>query len=1203
MQTTQWKRRLGALLLATAMLWAGPGRGMAVSAADMTATKETAAPAQAGHWEVTGWSWTDPEGLVYDAANKTWQLTADGGQALAAQLPASITAQLQRTGTGETAARVCTAECVEQTLVVSWDLSEIDPTQQAGACRLTAALPEGYSLAAGVEAPGLLLRVTAGGTAAASAENAALPLAAASILTDAVSPVGTTINLFDYWITGQFEPDNVDPANLDQGINAGHLLWFLKRANNQPDPINNYTGSARPYPGIVEDLLQNGYPVLSQNGQSLDYLFDPAQPNAGKASYPGVRDLLQIDDQGYYYYDSALNFAQYDQSANSFILYSEPGVNPSGASPRGQFFPFNQFSQVQNLTSTNPVINHYFGVTMTTRFVQQPYGTVDGTPGGIPVTYEFTGDDDVWVFIDNVLVGDLGGIHDAASLSINFQTGQIQINGSAAGTIREKFQAAGQTWPDPSSDTFADDTYHTLKFFYLERGNYDSNMKLKFNLVSIPQSDLIKVDQIGDPVPGAEFRLYYAGEDYSYDPQDLIATGTTGTNGYFVFQNPDGTLLSLNNLKNEYGGEGKTGKFVLVETNVPIGYRSPPQMDLYFPEDYPNLATLLSANPWDTGAYASPMVTVTLPDEPEDIDGTTYSADSGTYFAVVLKRQGASGDGSSTQSDWYPVSGDPITGWDVSSSTGTAAAIQAARANPYLFTLDSSGAYKVTIDNLPGDILTYYYVLATNGKLTPDNAQYTVAFYRTSAPNLAGADASNTVRLNADTTDEEGNFDREFSVRLFVPDIKNYLFVQKVGEDDDTTLTGATFALYQASDVTDGQVNPGAQPYDTVTTRDQSQQQGDIITLNGSGTFPNTRAVLPAGTYYLKEIQPPAGYAPSDQLVEVIADDTGVYADAGTPEDDVAVLRGVGKVVRSMLQFAVPDDINATLTDIKAALYTANSYTPGTGDDPAVWTASGLAPLALSYYSNSQILEYGPTDPGGQVYYLVNAGWSRLGITQNYAAGTDQNLKINLGNQDLTNIFSRSTIVRFRDDPTRLTVTKTVTGTMGDKEKEFAFALKLTGEDGLPVTGEHGGLEFDAEGTAHTTLRDGQSIVIEGLDPGTLCTVTETPETAYETTVGLNGGTAQKTGTITVTLPAGGTSIVFTNHCTLPGPTASPTPGGSQSVTATGEGTAPTPSPKPGPGLLPATGDAARPAVWAGLCAASALAVWLILRHSPRRGR
>lgn len=123
-------------------------------------------------------------------------------------------------------------------------------------------------------------------------------------------------------------------------------------------------------------------------------------------------------------------------------------------------------------------------------------------------------------------------------------TGDVSINGQANGTLRDKFLAADRTWTNGTSPTFADNTYHTLKFFYLERGNVDSNMKLKFNLVSIPQSDLIKVDQVGDPVPGARFDLYYAAEDYTYDPQDLIATGTTGADGTFVFQNLDGTLLS-----------------------------------------------------------------------------------------------------------------------------------------------------------------------------------------------------------------------------------------------------------------------------------------------------------------------------------------------------------------------------------------------------------------------------------------------------------------------------------------------------------------------------------------------------------------------------------------------------------------------------------------------------------------------------------
>lgn len=992
----------------------------------------------------------------------------------------------------------------------------------------------------------------------------ALPRAG-QVVTGTVSPIGTTINLFDYWITTRDAPDNVNPANMDQGINAGKALIFTANPG-RGSGINNYTGSASPRPNMVLPTLQGGYPQLVQSGQSLNYLFNPALPNAGKASYANVRDLLQIDSDGYYYYDCTQDFAQFDEASNAFTLYTPPGVQTAGAQPLlGQFFPFNNYEQVKNLNARNPAINHYFGLTMTTRFVQQPYGTVDGTAGGTPVTYDFSGDDDVWVFIDNVLVGDLGGIHDAASLSINFQTGQILINGQPNGTLRSKFEAAGVPWTNGSSDTFADDTYHTLKFFYLERGNVDSNMQLKFNLVSIPQSDLVKVDQTGAAVPGARFNLYYANGDYTYDPQNLIATGTTGPDGTFVFQNPDGTLLSLNNLKNEYGGPGQTGKFVLVEEDVPEGYRAPEPIDLYFPADFPQLATLLSANPWDTGAYASPTVTVTLPDTVEDLQGQQYPADSGTYFAVVLKRQTAGGNGSSTQSQWYPVSGDPITGWNVAGSTDMSAVLQAARANPYLFVLDSSGAYKDTIDNLPGDILTYYYVLASNDQLTDSNAQYTVGFYRTSAASLADATPENTVRLNDGESINGQNFDREFAVRLFVPDIRNYLFVQKVAEDGYTPLTGAEFALYKASDVTDGVVNPGAQPFDTVTTRDQNQAQGDVITLGGAGVFPNTQPVLPDGTYYLKELQAPAGYAPSSDLVEVVVDNTDVYADAGTPYDDVTVLRGVGKIVRSMLQFAVPDDINATLTDIKASLYTASRYTPDTGNDWSVWTASGQAPLELSYYQNNQILEYGPTVPGDPVYFAVPAGWSRLKITQNYAAGTDQDLKIDLGNQDVSNVFARSTIVQVRNQSTRLLLQKEVTGPLGDVTLPFSFMVTLQDENGAPLTGTYGGLTFSDQGTAETALTDGGEVTLRGLPDGTVCTVYEEPVPGYETTVRTDGGEAAPGPEATVTTKPGLTSILYTNHCTLtPSPTPAPSPT---------EVPAPTPSPAAGNPGAPAAGS------------------------------
>ena len=77
---------------------------------------------------------------------------------------------------------------------------------------------------------------------------------------------------------------------------------------------------------------------------------------------------------------------------------------------------------------------------MEAQFVQPESGEVNGND----MIFDFAGDDDVWVFIDGVLVLDIGGIHDEAGGSINFKTGEVYVNGKSQGDLKEIFGNAGR---------------------------------------------------------------------------------------------------------------------------------------------------------------------------------------------------------------------------------------------------------------------------------------------------------------------------------------------------------------------------------------------------------------------------------------------------------------------------------------------------------------------------------------------------------------------------------------------------------------------------------------------------------------------------------------------------------------------------------------------------------------------------------------
>ena len=332
-------------------------------------------------------------------------------------------------------------------------------------------------------------------------------LAATPVTTTITNPAETTVNLFDYGVTGV--PNAKDTGSLwvwnrNNGINAGHLLKFFNGSSDFRNAPNHGNNGANVTPDIVKSTLEDGYPVLSghypatsevgsgvDQNESLAYLFNPDRryDSQYRTTYADVDGLFQVDpNDGSYYYDSAQNFASLNKDGKNFTVYSEPSKTTNGGGPKGQFFPFNSAADMVdngNIKVNNDKIDHWFGLSMTTSFSQPANGQVFNQNGEhVPMQFSFKGDDDAWVFIDGVLVGDLGGTHEALKLDINFQSGDVVVNGNKT-NLKALYDKAGQTsateW---KGNTFADGSNHTLSFFYLERGGWESDLKIKYNLIS-----------------------------------------------------------------------------------------------------------------------------------------------------------------------------------------------------------------------------------------------------------------------------------------------------------------------------------------------------------------------------------------------------------------------------------------------------------------------------------------------------------------------------------------------------------------------------------------------------------------------------------------------------------------------------------------------------------------------------------------------
>lgn len=371
-------------------------------------------------------------------------------------------------------------------------------------------------------------------------------------------------------------PDFVG-TNADNDDNDHYGDYYYNvYSRTQVDQIskNNYSGDYntnnrysskvsgnRPIQGIVQNQLVGGYPVMNNTKEhSLDYLFSET-PSAYKTVYTDVNHFLQ-DKNGHLVYNSDKNYAYYNQDTHNFTIYESTyhiinndhhrdkdynalteteydGAN--GGEFKIGFFPFDQYDLSRKDPNFNGNgFNHHFGMKMDARFKNL------SSPSE-PIVFKYSGDDDMWVFVDDVLVLDIGGIHEPAAGMIDFTNGLVWTQDNELGSVAEteynNLRNSNPSLPayadipkpdngvntDGASESewkvetlaskFAgiegkscdakDNKAHTIEMFYLERGGCYSNLAIDMNLPTVRPLTVTK---------NVDFGSHYSND---YDRNDV----------------------------------------------------------------------------------------------------------------------------------------------------------------------------------------------------------------------------------------------------------------------------------------------------------------------------------------------------------------------------------------------------------------------------------------------------------------------------------------------------------------------------------------------------------------------------------------------------------------------------------------------------------------------------------------------------------
>ena len=360
-------------------------------------------------------------------------------------------------------------------------------------------------------------------------------------------------------------------TNFSNWVNNSSRLGGYNRA------VINLAGStpATFYEGVAMPYFDSAWLTSNKVGVTVNSQFPMRinEKNNDGIDYYTFDSTNALDNFWFSGYGNKTLTANYGSGTGSgakdaLYYYSEP----KQASGYG-FFPFD------DSRGTNQEANDFgFGMRVDIPFNISYDGQIENKYGNlVDQVFEFSGDDDVWVYVDDHLVLDLGGDHKMATGNINFHH-MKGYSTSGTNNIRNAAKEDIHVIDFSNTDWFSNkdpNKLHTLTMFYMERGMSESNLKFEYNFVPVKGklivTETINTTKVNDGLKDAVSKL----DEFSFKPVEYTADGNKvnwGSKGlsYVIDGGKEvrGTGATGFNLKS--GSRGEVRNFFLIGNDIDV---------------------------------------------------------------------------------------------------------------------------------------------------------------------------------------------------------------------------------------------------------------------------------------------------------------------------------------------------------------------------------------------------------------------------------------------------------------------------------------------------------------------------------------------------------------------------------------------------------------------------------------------------------